>query len=87
MDAVTSGGSGSRAAGEAGGGYDTFDWRAAWYYPNPPPRADELEPPTAARDAAEATNARPLKKRFAKGSVMTPSKACRLWLTAIMTGH
>jgi len=24
-------------AGEAGGGYDAFDWRAAWNYPTPPP--------------------------------------------------
>jgi L-asparaginase / beta-aspartyl-peptidase len=23
--------------GEAGGGYDTFDWQAAWNYPTPPP--------------------------------------------------
>ncbi len=29
--------------GEAGGGYDTFDWRAAWNFPGPPPTpADTL---------------------------------------------
>jgi L-asparaginase / beta-aspartyl-peptidase len=32
-------------AGEAGGGYDTFDWRAAWNYPTPPP--DQVEAPRA----------------------------------------
>jgi len=26
-------------AGEAGGGYDTFDWRAVWNYPTPAPQA------------------------------------------------
>jgi beta-aspartyl-peptidase (threonine type) len=29
-------------AGEAGGGYDTFDWRAAWNYPGRAPREDEI---------------------------------------------
>ena len=31
-------------AGEAGGGYDTFDWRAAWNYPTPPPTGDTGAP-------------------------------------------
>jgi isoaspartyl peptidase/L-asparaginase-like protein (Ntn-hydrolase superfamily) len=32
--------------GEAGGGYDTFDWRAAWNFPGPPPTAaDTLSGP------------------------------------------
>jgi isoaspartyl peptidase/L-asparaginase-like protein (Ntn-hydrolase superfamily) len=30
--------------GTAGGGYDTFDWRAAWNYPEPPPVALDIEP-------------------------------------------
>ncbi|MCB1150643.1 isoaspartyl peptidase/L-asparaginase [bacterium] len=27
--------------GEAGGGYDTFDWRAAWNFPNPVPTPED----------------------------------------------
>ncbi|MBU1675623.1 isoaspartyl peptidase/L-asparaginase [bacterium] len=34
--------------GEAGGGYDTFDWRRAWNFPGPPPSlpAEEADPDT-----------------------------------------
>jgi beta-aspartyl-peptidase (threonine type) len=31
-------------AGEAGGGYDGFDWRAAWNYPNAAPEPGDLSP-------------------------------------------
>ncbi|MDD5718382.1 MAG: isoaspartyl peptidase/L-asparaginase [Candidatus Krumholzibacteria bacterium] len=30
--------------GRAGGGYDAFDWRAAWNYPTPPPEAAAVDP-------------------------------------------
>jgi isoaspartyl peptidase/L-asparaginase-like protein (Ntn-hydrolase superfamily) len=38
-------------AGEAGGGYDRFDWRAAWNYPTPAPAASDslVAPPAGAR--------------------------------------
>jgi L-asparaginase/beta-aspartyl-peptidase (threonine type) len=47
---------GDLLAGRGSGGYETFDWRAAWNYPYPPPRAGELEPPPAAGDAAESVD-------------------------------
>lgn len=36
--------------GEAGGGYDTFDWRKAWNFPGPPPSLPDEEPPVPEQD-------------------------------------
>ncbi len=43
--------------GEAGGGYDTFDWRAVWNYPTPPPMAPPAEPGTVDQTPGDTVGA------------------------------